>query len=236
MVEALVITPVKDSLETLKDTIEAVCDAKGNFLYTIYNDFSSVETKTFLDKEKGNYRFEVVHLEDITSNPSPNYKLTLQLARNQAAKLNVPLIIIESDVIIKNETISSLIELNREIENPGMIGAITVDKKGDYNFPYQHQKNKSKEVINTNHSLSFCCTLLNENFLALYDFKSLSSKKHWFDVFISRRSKKLGFNNYLAKNLEVVHLPHSSRPWKRLKYSNPNKYYLYKFLKRRDRI
>ncbi|MCF6319273.1 MAG: hypothetical protein L3J83_08355 [Proteobacteria bacterium] len=116
--------------------------------------------------------------------------------------------------------------------------ALLGDDKDEISYLLEEyfQRNKSKEIINTNHSLSFCCTLLNENFLALYDFKSLSSKKHWFDVFISRRSKKLGFNNYLAKNLEVVHLPHSSRPWKRLKYSNPNKYYLYKFLKRRDRI
>jgi hypothetical protein len=34
----------------------------------------------------------------------------------------------------------------------------------------------------------------------------------------------------------VIHKPHSSRPWKLLKYSNPLSYYLQKLLKRRDKI
>ncbi|MBT6766855.1 MAG: glycosyltransferase family 2 protein, partial [Prolixibacteraceae bacterium] len=61
-------------------------------------------------------------------------------------------------------------------------------------------------------------------------------KKDWFDVFISRQSKKSGFNNYLAKGIEVLHLPHSSRPWKNLKYTKPALYYLKKYLYKRDRI
>jgi hypothetical protein len=56
-------------------------------------------------------------------------------------------------------------------------------------------------------------------FLQKFDFKILSQNKDWFDVYISRQSKKMGFKNYLAKGIEVLHLPHSSRPWKHLKYN-----------------
>lgn len=74
------------------------------------------------------------------------------------------------------------------------------------------------------------------DFLEKYDFKQLSSKKDWFDIHISRQSRKLKFKNYLVKENGVLHLPHSSRPWKQLKYSDPLKYYLAKLFKRRDRI
>jgi GT2 family glycosyltransferase len=55
-------------------------------------------------------------------------------------------------------------------------------------------------------------------------------------VTISRQAKKAGFKNYLAKSIEVVHLPHSSRPWKNLKYNNPLLYYYKKLIHKRDRI
>ena len=45
-----------------------------------------------------------------------------------------------------------------------------------------------------------------------------------------------GFKNYLAKHLEVLHLPHSSRPWKQLKYTRPILYYFKKLIYKRDRI
>jgi hypothetical protein len=73
-------------------------------------------------------------------------------------------------------------------------------------------------------------------FLNKFDFRTLSPKKDWYDIFISRQSKKLGFNNYLAKGTEVLHLPHSSRPWKNLKYKNPVLYYIRKYFYNRDRI
>ena len=56
------------------------------------------------------------------------------------------------------------------------------------------------------------------------------------DVFISHKSIELGFNNYLVTTLPVLHLPHSSRPWKQLKYTNPIKYYWRKLIDKRDKI
>jgi hypothetical protein len=131
---------------------------------------------------------------------------------------------------------SGLLEILKSKRNPGLIGAITVDQQGNYNFPYTFEKVKSNEILNTSHSLSFCCTLISLQFLQKFDFKILSQNKDWFDVYISRQSKKLGFSNYLAKGIEVLHLPHSSRPWKQLKYTKPILYYFNKIFYKRDRI
>jgi hypothetical protein len=236
MPEAIIITPVKDSLNTTNLTIKAVSGAKGDFEYFVFNDFSQPETKQFLEEAKNEYRFQLIHLEDITSTPSPNYKLVLEIAQKIALEKNCPLIIIESDVVIQPDTLTGLIAILKSKIRPGLIGAITVDQNGNYNFPYTFEKRKSTEIVNTSHSLSFCCTLISFEFLQLFDFKTLSQNKDWFDVYISRQSKKMGFSNYLAKRIEVLHLPHSSRPWKHLKYSRPVLYYFNKIFYKRDRI
>ncbi|MCK3686221.1 glycosyltransferase [Maribellus sp. YY47] len=236
MPEAIIITPVKDSLGTLKRTIQSILKAEGDFDYIIYNDFSSSETKQYLDQSSAENGFSVVHLEDVTDTPSPNYKLVLRMAQKMALEKKCPLIIIESDVVIKENTISQLLQYVRSYDKAGLVGAITVDESGAYNFPYTFEKIKSDEVISTHHSLSFCCTLLSNDFLNAFSFESLADNKDWFDVFISRQSVKMGYNNYLAKGTEVLHLPHSSRPWKNLKYKNPVLYYLKKFFLKRDRI
>lgn len=236
MPEAIIITPVKDSLETTKQTIRAISEAEGNFRYYVFNDFSGPETTQYLKKASNKLGFTLINLNEITDTPSPNYKLVLQKSQQLAIENNCPLIIIESDVVIKPNTITELLKKLKTANKPGIIGAITVDKNGTYNFPYNFEKEKRSETKTTNHSLSFCCTLLTTGFLKEFDFQELSHKKDWYDVYISRQSKKLGFNNYLSKEIEVLHMPHSSRPWKNLKYTNPVKYYLKKFFLKRDRI
>ena len=236
MPEAIIITPVKDSLETTKLTVDAVSKSIGDFEYYVFNDFSGSETKKYLESIKEKYSFQLIHLENLTATPSPNYKLVLKKAQEMALQKGCPLVIIESDVVIQPDTISNLISISKEKTKPGIVGAITVDKNGEYNFPYTFEKTKSDEIIITSHSLSFCCTLLTTEFMQRFDFELLSQKKDWFDVYISRQSKKLGFYNYLAKGTEVLHLPHSSRPWKNLKYTNPILYYIKKYFKKRDRI
>lgn len=236
MSEAIVITPVKDSPDTTLRTIEAVSFSKGNFDYYVYNDFSQPRTKNLLNEAQKKFGFHLVHLEEITSTPSPNYKLVLEEAQRLSLTKKKPLIIVESDVIVKKETFGELLNIAHGHPRPGLVGAITTDEQGHYNFPYNFEKIKNKAVLNTPHSLSFCCTLLTLPFLESFDFKALSGKKDWFDVTISRQSKKSGFINYLAKGTEVIHLPHSSRPWKKLKYKNPILYYFRKLVNQRDRI
>ncbi|MGQ8336527.1 glycosyltransferase family A protein [Sunxiuqinia sp. A32] len=236
MPDLLVITPVKDSIETTLQTIECIANAEGENRHIIYNDFSSEETKGVLEANKSKYNYELVNLEEITPTPSPNYNLVLQIAQKEALKNNVPLVIVESDVLVKKDTLSSMLKHSQKLAKCGMVGAITTDESGQINFPYLNFKNEKKQLVNTSHSLSFCCTLLSPDLLKSFSFEELSREKDWYDVFISRQSKSMGFNNYLLTNLPVVHMPHSSRPWKQLKYTNPVKYYYQKLIKRKDRI
>ncbi len=236
MPEAIVIIPVKDSLNTTKLTLQALAKTIADVELYVFNDFSQQETKSYLDASKDELGYKVIHLEDITSTPSPNYKLVLETTQKMALEKECPMIIVESDVIVKPDTISSLIEIAKNFDKVGMVGAITIDPSGNYNFPYTFEKTKSNDTIITSHSLSFCCTLISKDFLSNYDFTTLSSNKDWFDVHISHQSRNIGFNNYLAKGTEVLHLPHSSRPWKNMKYTNPILYYLKKIFLRRDKI
>lgn len=236
MYEALVITPVKDSLETTKETIQSILKSDVIFWYSIYNDFSSEETTLELKLLSAQHGFELVNLADVTGTPSPNYRLVLQMAQQKALELNLPLIIVESDVEVQPGTLTELVRQSIELKHCGMVGAVTHDRDGNVNFPYLNFKGKRKEIVNTRHSLSFCCTLLTTDLLKKYDFKTLSAEKHWYDVSISRKSIQLGFKNYLLMKTPVLHKPHSSRPWKQLKYQNPLKYYYHKLIKRLDRI
>ncbi len=234
--EALVVTPVKDSPETTRRTIEAISVADGNFEYVVFNDFSSKETRDFLENNQELFRFRLINLEDYIDTPSPNYKTVLEMSQEMALKNSVPLILIESDVIIKKNTITELLRLYSELPNPGSIGAVTVDQEGNHNFPYSYVRKDNASWQKTKRSLSFCCTLISPAFLGSCNFKELSGKKDWYDIHISRQSLHAGFYNYLVKELSVLHLPHSSRPWKQLKYTHPIRYYFYKLTRRRDRI
>jgi hypothetical protein len=236
MYEALIITPVKDSLNTTIETIRSVHQSEGKYLYCIYNDFSSEETTFELKQFQLQHNFELINLSEITDTPSPNYRLVLQMAQKKALELNIPLIIVESDVEVNTITFSELIRHSNELSNCGMVAAITTNEEGRINFPYLNFKSSKTNIINTKHSLSFCCTLLTTELLKRYDFKTLSTEKHWYDVSISRKSIQLGLNNYLLTSVSVLHKPHSSRPWKQLKYQNPLKYYYQKLIKRLDRI
>lgn len=236
MPEIIVITPVKDSPDTTLQTIEAACQSDCSIEYFIFNDFSQPETKNILTEAQKKFGFHLIHLEDITNTPSPNYKLVLQMAQKTALEKQKHLIILESDVVVKPETFRQLLNITDNNLKPGLVGAITVDAKGNYNFPYHYEKKKSARTIDTWHSLSFSCTLLSLPFLKSFSFGNLSQKKDWYDVYISRMAKRSGFHNYLAKGVEVLHQPHSSRPWKNLKYTNPLLYYYRKFVYKRDRI
>lgn len=233
-----IITPVKDSLETTLKTIHNILDSEitVEFSYTVYNDFSSDQTTEILENESKKSGFTLVNLKEITMHPSPNYLMILQIAQQRANYENAHLLIIESDVLVERNTIQQMYDQVSELERPGMIAAVTTDVKGTVNFPYLYAQKLSKGVINTRKRLSFCCTLLTQAFLNKFNFDTLNPDKTWFDVFISHKSTELEFRNYLMTSLPVVHLPHSSRPWKHLKYTHPLKYYYNKLVNKRDKI
>jgi hypothetical protein len=231
----LIITPVKDSVVTAMEAITRICQSKEDYLYRVYNDRSLPECKTVLEHGIA-LGYELVNIEERVDTPSPNYRYILIDARQKALEMNTNLLIVESDVFVKPETISHLMKNASEIENCGIVAAITTDESGEINFPYNHIKKGSTGVIQTMHRVSFCCSLLTNDLLKSIDFNTLSTEKHWYDVQISKESRKLGFKNLINTDLKVVHFPHSSRPWKKLKYENPLKYYLRKYFKKLDRI
>ncbi len=236
MAQVLVITPVKNSIETTLDTARAVAASSVKVKHVIFNDFSNAETKESLEKHREEIGYELIHIEDLTDHPSPNYKLVLQLAQQQALEVGIPLLVVESDVVVTSNTIEILLEQLNADPAAGLIGSVTVDEKGLVNFPYHKFKAVKEPVIATQRSLSFCCTLFSPAFLQAYDFKGLDEAKDWYDTFISQKSLALGFKNTVLMHAPVWHRPHASRPWKQLKYSNPLKYYFLKFWKGLDKI
>ena len=232
-----IIMPVKDSLEMAERAIRAIVDS-GNTL-CVYDDNSLKDNAKRLDELAIETNIQVIHISDLTDHPSPNYRLVLQLAQKQALTENKHLVIVESDVMIQPKTLNRMVE---EIQpEVGMVAAATVDENGEYNFPYHYLRRLryrflAKKTIQTKKRFSFCCTLLTNELLRKADFQQLDPTKNWYDVTISHWSVALGLRNLLMLDNPVLHFPHASRPWKRLKYTNPLLYYWRKFTQHKDRI
>lgn len=233
-----IITPVKDSVELTLQTVEAVMKSnlRVPFKYTIYNDFSTEKNTQLLGEASARLGFELINLSEITDHPSPNYLLVLQNAQQKAIAEDAALLIVESDVVVKPDTLQSLFDGACQRKDCGIAAAVTVDENGEINYPYLFAKGRENQVYVEKKHCSFCCSLLTLNFLRSFDFYQLNPEKNWHDVTISHQSLKRGFNNYLFTTLPVWHRPHSSRPWKQLKYTNPLKYYWLKFTKGLDKI
>ncbi len=204
--------------------------------YTVYNDFSTPENTIRLEEAAATYGFRLVNLSNITTHPSPNYLLVLQLAQKEALENEAGVLIVESDVTVEKRTLQSLYAGALARPRCGIAAAVTVDENGEINYPYQHARGKENSEFATKKHCSFCCSLLTLDLLANYDFMQLNPAKNWFDVTISHESLKLGLHNYLFTSLPVLHRPHASRPWKLLKYKNPLKYYWLKYTKGLDKI
>lgn len=236
MYKAIVVTPVKNSLENTLETIKAIKNSDIELIYYVYDDFSDDNISKSLSDNATVLGYHYIHLSSLTNTPSPNYFTVLKDAQAKALKCNLPLIIVESDVEVKSSSLNTLLQFTEQTPDIGMVGAVTVDYEGVVNFPYLKFKGKKGTAIETERSLSFCCTLLSHSFLSKYSFEHLDKSKDWFDTTISYASLENGFKNYVLLDTPVLHKPHGSRPWKQLKYTNPIKYYWLKFTKRRDKI
>lgn len=231
MVEPLIIMPVKDSLETAEQAIRAIVASGHNVC--VYDDYSSDENAARLDALRDEFGIRVVHIREVLDHPSPNYRWVLNTAQREAIEKNQDLVIVESDVIVKEGTISRLQQAISK--GVGMVAAVTVNEDGEVNFPYEYAR-KIQQDGSCTKRFSFCCTLLTNAFLKAYSFEQLDPTKNWYDVHISHMSRQLGFENILLISNPVLHKPHSSRPWKQLKYKNPLLYYWRKLTQRRDKI
>jgi hypothetical protein len=229
--------PVKDSLEMAEHAIQAILNS-GHTL-CVYDDNSLPENAQRLDMIAAETNIQVVHISDLTDHPSPNYRLVLQLAQQEALATDRHLVIVESDVFVRIDTLDKMQEQVQE--GVGMVAAVTTDEGGKYNFPYHYLRRLryrflTKKTINTKKRFSFCCTLLTNELLHKADFQLLDPTKNWYDVTISHWSVQLGLRNLLMLDNPVLHFPHASRPWKRLKYTNPLLYYWRKITQKKDRI
>lgn len=229
--EVHIVMPVKDSLETAEEAIRAVVES--GYTLTVYDDNSTPENAAQLDALRDELGIKVVHIGEHLNHPSPNYRWVLIDAQRESIETGLDLLIIESDVIVQKATISSL--LSRRKSRIGLIAAVTTDENGTINFPYEYARKINEDGICTKR-LSFCCTLLTNEMLRAYDFNQLDERKNWYDVFISHLSQKMGFENVLMISNPVIHKPHSSRPWKQLKYTHPLLYYWRKITRGMDKI
>lgn len=220
-----ILMPVKNSPVTTEAAIRAV--VAGGHTLTVYDDFSERETADMLDRLSSELHIEVIHLRDRCNTPSPNYRLVLKDAQRKALEQHQHLVIIESDVVVRPTTITRMTEAVQD--GVGMVAAITHNEQGEVNFPYDYASRYTSDTP-TRKRLSFCCTLLTLQLLQTLPFERLDPKKSWYDVFISHQSLRLGFKNILQVTNPVLHTPHSSRPWKQLKYTNPILYYWRKLI------
>lgn len=229
--------PVKDSIEMTERAIRAIVQS-GHTLH-IYDDNSLIENAKRLDTLAEELPIQVIHISNLTDHPSPNYRLVLQHSQLQALAENNHLVIVESDVMVQTDTLNRMLASVQE--GVGMVAAVTTDEEGEYNFPYHYLRRLryrflGKKTITTHKRFSFCCTLLTNELLQRANFQSLDPTKNWYDVTISHWSVRLGLRNLLMLDNPVVHFPHASRPWKRLKYTNPLLYYWRKFTQKLDKI
>ncbi|MBP5514222.1 MAG: glycosyltransferase family 2 protein [Bacteroidaceae bacterium] len=233
-----VITPVKDNIEQTLETAKAVMASSLHvpYSYTLYNDFSSDEGTRLLEEASKETGFRLVNLSDLTSHPSPNYLFVLQREQKLCLEEDAGLLIVESDVVVRPDTLQGLWQAAQEHTDAGIVASVTVDEEGSINYPYLYAKGKENQVLDTRRHCSFCCSLLTPELLRRVDFEQLNATKSWFDVTISHRSLQEGLHNYLLTTLPVIHRPHGSRPWKQLKYKNPLKYYWLKLTKGLDKI
>lgn len=233
-----IITPVKDSIDSTLETARAILASQLDvpYTYTIYNDFSTPENTQRLEQASREMGFQLVNLSDLTQHPSPNYLLVLQRERRLCLEEEAGLLIVESDVTVRPDTLQGLCQGVRGMHKVGIAASVTVDEKGRINYPYLYARGREGQVIDTRRHCSFCCSLLTPELLRRVDFDELDASKAWFDVTISHRSIEVGLHNLLFASLPVLHRPHSSRPWKLLKYKNPLLYYWRKFTKGFDKI
>ncbi|MBR0297327.1 MAG: glycosyltransferase [Paludibacteraceae bacterium] len=226
-----VIMPVKDSIETAEQAIRAIVSS-GHTL-TVFDDNSTAETAALLDQLASELKIGVVHVGQLIDHPSPNYRWVLITAQRECLETNRHLVVVESDVIVRPVTLDRLAAAVEP--KVGMVAAVTHDAEGQVNFPYEYAKRIHADGVCMKR-FSFCCTLLTNTFLRAYDFEQLNPEKNWYDVHISHMSVKLGFDNILQVTNSVLHKPHSSRPWKQLKYTNPLLYYWRKLTQHKDKI
>ena len=77
MKNPILITPVKDSLKTTREMISSLRANNQDIPYFIFDDFSSKETRRWLEENAAQYRYKVIGLEKHTKKSSPKIILII---------------------------------------------------------------------------------------------------------------------------------------------------------------
>ena len=97
--------PVKDSLETAEQAIRAI--VASDHTLTVYDDYSTEENAARLDALHEELGIAVVHIREHVDHPSPNYRWVLNEAQKACIANANHLVIVESDVIVRQDTIET---------------------------------------------------------------------------------------------------------------------------------
>ena len=150
-----IIMPVKDALPMAEQAIRAI--VASGYKLTVYDDNSTKETAACLDAMGKELGIRIVHISEQTDHPSPNYRWVLIDAQKECLANGKNLVIVESDVIVGDSTISKLAEAVKP--RIGLITAVTRDENGRINFPYEYARRIKADGV-CKKRFSFCCTLL----------------------------------------------------------------------------
>ena len=128
--------PVKDAIESAAVSIRAI--RQCGYPLCVFDDYSTEENAKRIDELSQALSFSVVHIADKYAHPSPNYRWVLQTARREAIAQSKHLLIVESDVVVRSETIPMML---RAIgKHVGMVAAITHNQENEINFPYEYAR------------------------------------------------------------------------------------------------
>ena len=130
-----------------------------------------------LEEASKELNFRLVNLSDITTHPSPNYLLVLQRSQQEAIADDAGLLIVESDVVVKKNTLQELYDGAAARSGCAIAAAVTVDENGVINYPYLHAKGNEGKIYPEKKHCSFCCSLLTPEFLRAFDFRQLDPTK-----------------------------------------------------------
>lgn len=216
-----IITPVKDSIDSTLETVKAIMESDIWFLSLTLSITISARKKIPIGWKRPpvNGIFVWSTYQTWPTTPLPTiYWCYKQHKRSHRSRCRI------ADCGIgcycQKNTLQSLYNGALQ-QNNAELQQLWQPMKRHNQLPLPTRQGTRESSIPGKKHCSFCCSLLTPGLLKAFDFQTLDPSKNWYDVTISHESLKRGFQNYLFTTLPVWHRPHSSRPWKQLKYKNP---------------
>ncbi|MDR0547722.1 MAG: hypothetical protein LBG77_09145 [Dysgonamonadaceae bacterium] len=194
-----IVTPIWNAADSVKRSIAAIVSSKVvfPFEYTVYNACLAGDKLKKLTELSAQYHFNVVSVNPSGSSPISLLVEMLRQAQQQALLAEVPLLWVSPDVVVNKDTVQELFEYRRFMERAGLISALVHDSKDIIAAPHLYAWKYNRGIVPTHQNVGLSCVLFTPRLLAAIDFGDLPDTEEAFDVRISKRSRRLGFRNYL---------------------------------------